>query len=96
MPTAKKEANTSPKAVSSFSRVVWTIKVTSAPPINPAKVAPIKIANGSLLMFHMNPSATPGNTACDSVSPNSAIFRTTIKLPSNPQLIPNKMEPINA
>ena len=32
-------------------------------PANPAKVAPISIATGSLLILHKNPNATPGRTA---------------------------------
>ena len=86
MPTAKNVASTIPSAASSFSRVVRVIQPTAIVPSNPANVAPIRIASGSLVMFQRNPSATPGSTACESVSPTSAILRTTMKLPSSPQL----------
>jgi hypothetical protein len=70
------------------------IAPTKSDPANPAKVAPISIATGSLLILHKNPKATPGRTACEIASPKRAILRTTIKLPNNPQTAPKSSAPI--
>ena len=72
------------------------IAVTTAVPKRPAIVAPMKIATGSFVIPQRKPSATPGSTACESASPTSAIFRTTMKLPSSPQLSPSRIDPNSA
>ena len=47
-------------------------------------------------MFHKNPIATPGRTACASASPISASRRTTRNGPINPQQMPRSIEPASA
>lgn len=96
MPTPKNEARTKPSAASSLCLVVLRIPCTVPAPSNPAKVAPIKMASGSFVMFQRNPKATPGSTACDNASPINASLRTTRKAPMSPQQTPSSMEPASA
>ena len=112
MPTAKNDASVRPSAESSLIFVVCFRVVTRNVPATPATTAPQKISAGFLVMLatsklqsnspltltpeNRKPSATPGNTACDNVSPTSAILRTTIKQPSNPHEMPSSTEPITA
>ena len=58
-----------------------------------ATVAPTIMATGSFVMFHKKPSAIPGNTACDIVSPTNAIRLTTTNPPNNPQFNPSNKQP---
>ena len=112
MPTAKNDASVRPSAESSLILVVCFRVVTSNVPATPAITAPAKISAGFLVMLstsklqsnnpltltpeNRKPSATPGNTACDNVSPTSAILRTTIKQPSNPHEMPSNTDPNTA
>ena len=86
------------------TRNVPATPATTAPAKNQRRVlgdvghveTPVEYSPLALTPENRKPSATPGNTACDNVSPTSAIFRTTIKQPSNPHEMPSSTEPITA
>ena len=62
-------------------------------PIKAELTAPTKIHVTSFVWLTRNPMQTPGSTACPRLSPNSDIFLSTTKLPSNPQLKPSNNIP---
>ncbi len=62
-------------------RLVFLSNEIRATPKNPATVAPAKMAHESLDWLQRNPTATPGSTAWESVSPKRESLRVTIRLP---------------
>ena len=69
-----------------FRDLVWAAR-------KPAINAPRIIPNEFLDSVQIKPTAIPGRTACERVSPKSESFLVTTKLPMSPQPLPIKIIP---
>lgn len=83
----------SPRAVSDFRWVFFTIPLIQNVPIKPLTKAPIRSVLPFLAPVKRNAIAIPGSAACEMASPNKLCFRSTAKLPSIPQMAPKTAVP---
>ena len=90
----RKQKGLSPKAVSVFKCVFFTIPRIQKAPISPLTNAPNSNTLVSFVPVIKKAIAIPGSDACEIASPNKLCFLNTAKLPNIPQIAPKIAVPI--